>query len=85
MSAQPPSMMMRVVSFVIGGVAGGIFFGFHGCMMGACRENYGKKNDNDSGKKVFKTHHKDSFELIGLFFAFYINREQKECKGVVTT
>ena len=69
----------------IGGVAGGIFFGFHECMMGACRENYGKKNDNDSGKKVFKTHHKDSFELIGLFFAFYINREQKECKGVVTT
>ena len=53
--------------------------------LGACRENYGKKNDNDSGKKVFKTHHKDSFELIGLFFAFYINREQKECKGVVTT
>lgn len=66
-------------------VPGGIFFGFHECMMGICRENYGKKNDNDSGKKVFKTHHKDSFELIGLFFAFYINREQKECKGVVTT
>ena len=102
LSAQPPSMMMRVVKSSlhagcvrvlrhqifrggIGGVAGGIFFGFHECMMGACRENYGKKNDNDSGKKVFKTHHKDSFELIGLFFAFYINREQKECKGVVTT
>ena len=32
-----------------------------------------------------RQHHKDSFELIGLFFAFYINREQKECKGVVTT
>ena len=54
-------------------------------MMGACREKHGKQNDNDSGKKVFKTHHKDSFESVVLLFAFYLNREQKECKGVVTT